>query len=343
MAIGEMIDVVKGGNGNAQSAGGQPIVAAKPVEPAPVIENETAEGGNADGSATPVVGATVDANGQTTQATISLPKIAVDQIAALSTKTREQKAKIEELEGKLAPNPTLAADMAELALWREAKKTPHKLLELAETDMEKLAQSVYTEAEKYTADPRIETALGLIQAQKAEIEALKAETVADRNKVAETSNAKQIESAIGWATATIENGKLEDGSQRWENLVKDVNAGKAAFEATTKKVGEKFKDGKQPTLEEANAILAECLDEAEAVILAKQLLEARKTRGQGGTSAVQRKGIELVDGSEPGARVAPPPTIDGQRGPLRTGPTVQRGPTDVRTARARMLKIAGHE
>jgi hypothetical protein len=349
----------------AQSVTGQPITSA------PASANASAEGNGANTEATPAASATVETpagdasaaapanaaaatSGQaaTQTAQINLPPQAVEQIATLSQKTREQKARIEELE-KAALDPSNAEvkqKLARLDEWEKSASSPRKLLELSKKTLEEVAADVLA-ADSEVVDPRVTEALTKIEEQKTELAKLKEDGEKQKQAQSTAESAQHLQKATTYVESFIKDspeGKLSDGSARWEHISKDANIAKRVVAEASRKHEEKFKDGKTATLAEANAIIIECLDELEAGELAKQILEARKKgAGQPSATSVERKGIEFVDSPDDklrlqGTRTAPPPGIGTDRSPTRTvGPSVERGQTDVRTARARAHKIAG--
>lgn len=301
----------------AQTLQGQPVEA----EPAPAAVETPA----AEPAAEPVA------------AQVNIDPAALRQITTLSKNNRELTKKLADLETKLAASTMSDEVKAKLELadrFIAAKGRPRELLALAEKTLEEVAADVMASVDELPADPRVDAALAKLDALEKEREAEKNARTEAEKKASEEAQAKGFAAAVEYVKGVVASTKLDDGAPRWERLAKDEKSASEAVRAAILVRERDFK-GKTVTDEQATEVLHRCLDEAEAVLIGKETLEARRA-GKPATAEVQRRGIELRDAA------GPKPTIDGARGPTRSL-TVPRGQTDVRTARARALQIAKGE
>lgn len=298
----------------------------------------------AQGTQTPSGNQTTDTPSQTDEPEAGTPITpssdfspeALKQITNLSLSNRQLKKQIEALtneKAQLTPAADVQAKLARLTELEEAMTSPRKWLALSKKTLEEVAEDVYKAADETAIDPRVDDLAKTIEAQKKELEALKAKDT-ERDTQQQTAQQQAAAAKLVTYTKTI----VATDVKRWETIANNDAAILEAVRAADEIAIKEWPKDKQLTKADADKILQRCLDERESLELARQILEQRKKGGQSSDEPVQRKGIETRDEPRVDARVAPRPSvaIDDVRGPTRTGPTPERGPTDPRTARARM-------
>lgn len=332
-----------------QTVTGQPV--AKEASNVEVVETPGLDPATAVATAEGAEGAeTAETAQATTPVNVSISPEALKQITSLSTSNRELKLKLKELEAKQAASVTsedVTAKLAQLAALEN--ESPRAYLKRTGKTLEDIAADVLTE-DKEIADPRVDA----LQA--------KLDEIAKRTE--ELAAGKQTDAAAQQATnykARVESAKQHVDSviaaqpDRWTLVAADKEIASAVVEAAMLVVKRDHTDEKgnlKPfSKEQAEAILFDCLDEAETYALAKEMVGKRKNLPPTSDIVVKSKGLDVVesasyasrkgdDGKQVGNARTPKVTIDGNRGAIPRGP-VKRGPTDVRTARLRALKIAG--
>lgn len=327
-----------GGNTNGGgSAAGKPnieTVSAPVSTNAEGTQNQTSTPASGAAATTPVVG---------TPAAVNIPPEAVKQISTLSAANRELRTKVEQAEAKQAENDAKFARLAEL---EAAITSPKKYLALAKKTLEDVAQDVLSD-DPAVADPRVDEMKPVVEGLQKKLDDITAQRLKEQETAVNTERASKM--AAGEAhTKTV----VESQPNRWPNIAKDAGIGKRVLNAAIAIVARDYsevkdadgnitREAKPVDMETSNKILEDCLDEEEALAEARIRVAARKN-GQAASVDVPKKGIELRDGVDV-KPASPSPTIDARRGPTRTLTTVQRGPTDVRTAKARAMRIATGE
>lgn len=314
-------------------------------------ETPTATDANAsDGAAAPA-----NADGATPQAQtnvdVNISPEALRQITKFSADNRKLRNQLKELETKhaaatAAPPTDVTEKLKRLEQLEEAIKSPRKYLALANKSLEDVAKDILSEDEvERAADPRVDAIAPVLDGVKKELEALKEAQKA--REAAQTTSAQSQQ--LAQMTEHIKT-VITAGSDRWERVAKDTAQPEEIVKAASMIVerdyaekkdesGKVIKAAKALDQATANKILETCLDEAEAMLLAREIVAQRKNGGHQSETVVRKRGIEiLADGASEKSAPKPKPTADDTRGPTRTV-AVPRGPTDVRTARARALKM----
>lgn len=287
----------------------------------------------------------------TTVATVDIAPEALRQITALSANNRELKRQLAEATAKVTaavPAADIDAKLKQLAALEN--ETPRAYLKRTNKTLEDIAADVLAD-DSNVSDPRVDALTPVVDELKKTLAELQAKSTTDTTAQVAAAQAKQKQDASEYVKLT-----LASNPERWGLIQSNVDIGNAVIEAALIVAKRDFTDKttglvKQLTREQADSIIADCLDEAEIYEQAKKLQEGKKNAVAPGESLVKRRGLDVQDSESyqqrkgddgKGANGARPPkvTIDGNRGAIRTG-SVKRGPTDVRTARARMLKIAG--
>lgn len=299
-------------------------------------------GNNADVSAAATVA-------KSTPVTVDIAPEALRQITTLSSTNRKLVARLKELEQKMAGTATSDDITAKLKRVDELEallKSPRAYLKASGKTLEDVAADALAD-DNNVADPRVDALTPIIDELKKKV--LDAETA--RAAEAQTQTAATIARQHAEAAQHVAN-VIASSPDRW-TLIKDDKTLATDIVKAAILVIERDHKGKTVDAALADSILKDCLDEAETYQLAKKMVEDRKKAVPATESLVKRKGLEVQDsdsytrklgddGKNAGTRI-PKVTIDGNRGALRAG-AIERGPTDVRTARARALRIAsGHE
>jgi len=272
---------------------------------------------------------------------------ALRQITALSAGNRKLKAEIAALQAKVNAQAAITpeevtAKLAQLASFEG--ETPRAYLKRTGKTLEDVAADVLVD-DTELLDPRVDSinaTLEEIKKQLADKAAATADEVAKQNAAA---HAKMIEQSASYAKSI-----LDASPARWELIAGEKDIATEVVKAAMI-VAERDHKGKQLSKEQVDSIISDCFDQAETFKLAEKMVKERKNLDPSTTIPVLKKGIEVLDsstyvpdrgGDGKGGEGAKPPkvTIDGNRGAVRQG-AVKRGPTDVRTARARALRIAG--
>lgn len=283
------------------------------------------------------------------QAQIKLSPEALKQITALSTTNRALKKQIDELNAKvngLATPADTQAKLERLAKLETILTSPRAWLKESGKTLEDIAADVLAAGDEVT-DPRVDALLEKVAAVDKRLQD------EDAKRQTDTQTQAQAEEARMTAQAT-EHVKTFVGANpvRWELIASKPEIAGEIVKAAIAVVERDYK-GKTLTREQSQAILEECADSAETLELAKRLQEDKKKIVDTGESLVKRKGLEVQDsesyqpskgsdGKQANGARTPKVVIDANRGAVRRG-AVERGPTDVRTARARMLRIARGE
>lgn len=336
---------------SVQTANGQPLDATEHT----VSEDD---GGAAGGTETETVEPADNGDGQST--TPATTTVAVDispetlrQITALSTSNRTLKQQLREAQDKLAAAASVTPEEVQAKLAQLAaleNETPRAYLKRTGKTLDDVAADALAD-DKEIADPRVDG----LQAKLNETNK-KLEEIAQKNTSDAEAEAKaRLEARQENARQHVK-GMIESNPTRWELIAANKTITDEAIKAAMLVVQRDHTDkqtGKlKPISQElANSILSDCLDEAETYALAKKMQEDKKNVASKPESLVKRKGIETQDspsyvphkgddGKQANGARTPKVTIDGNRGATRVG-AVKRGPTDVRTARLRALKIAG--
>lgn len=259
---------------------------------------------------------------------------AVAHIARLSKEAREARAKnaaleaaIKEAEAKAASTPAELKAKAERLDRLEAAKAAGKHLDVLKelgVEFEAIIQAQLDKDPDAPASPEAVKALEEIEKLKAK-DAERDKADADK-KAAEAADAAKAAQA---RAATYIGDKMKSDPTRWELCAKAdgkdgrENAIEEVFAAVAKKANaiaaEKKANGEaddwRPSKEEADAMVVEALDLAEAWLDAKGKLYTRQN-----TSVVQRStrhgGLELTS-SDIDAKTSAP-TLGNERGPTRT-------------------------
>lgn len=282
-----------------------------------------------------------------TPVTVDISPEALRQITSLSAGNRKLKAEIEKLQADLAAKATpddVAAKLKRLDELESILTSPRKYAKATGKTLEDIAADLLVE-DKEVADPRLDGVLPVVEELKKKL--------ADREAADADAEVKRNEAAIAAATAEANayaESILKSQPQRWELIQNEKGIVSEAVKAAMLVVQRDYKE-KRATREEATAILYDCLDSAETFALAKKLQEDKKKIADAPPSLVKRKGLEVQDaeayiprrgddGAAANGARTPKVTIDGNRSAVRVS-SGKRGPTDVRTARARALRIAG--
>jgi len=282
--------------------------------------------------------------------TVDIAPEALRQITSLSATNRRLQAQLKALEAKVAASVAPADVTEKLARLAALEgETPRQYLQRTKKTLEDVAADVL--ADDIVTDPRVDQALATVEELRKKLEEKDTAGLAAKQAETNAAQAQQLANAQAYvkkiASSNPERWTLIQGKADIEAEIVKAATIVITRDYTDKKTG-KFN---QPTAEQANEVLNDCLDEAETYELAKKLQAEKKTVVPGQESLVKRKGLEVQadaayvpdkgsDGKQANGARTPKVTIDANRGAIRQG-AVKRGPTDVRTARARMLRIAG--
>jgi hypothetical protein len=302
-----------------------------------------------------------DANSTSTQqvesnASVNISPDALRQITNLSKGNRELKKQLAEAQAKLIQPEDVKTKLARFEQLESALKDPKKWMELAELDIEKVYESVLPrngeDASSTTSDKRVTDLVASNQEIRKELDALKQKDTAKETAQVQQQQTQQKDQAVTYTKSLIEATKLADGSLRWDRLTKSADAAQNAIDAVMIVAARDYaeqkdtqgnitRQGKTIDSATANKILEQALDEAEAIELARELVEQRKKTGQSETERVESRGISFRSVEDASTRRFPAkPTADGNRGPTRTV-GMQRGPVSAAQARARALRMVG--
>ncbi len=339
-----------------QSVSGQPVTTVEPevdmasgsVTDANAVADGEIVGGEANAATVPAVTAdgaapTVE---KTTPVTVDIGPEALRQITSLSATNRKLKQQIAELTAKATPTD-VTEKLAQLAALQN--ETPRQYLKRTGKTLEEVAADALIE-DAEVSDPRVDKLQPIVDELKATIEELKTGRQSETAAQEAADNTARLEAATTHVQAT-----LTAKPERWSLIQGAAGIAAEVVKAAIMVVERDYKkpDGTYKPIDQATSqsILEDCLDQAEIFEAAKKLQEDKKKALPAGESLVKRKGLEVLadaaytpdkgsDGKQANGARTPKVTIDGNRGAIRQG-AVKRGPTDVRTARARMLRVAG--
>lgn len=366
MAIADVSNIVKG---QMQTLSSQPVTTNPEPEtslvggdqnaPVPKTnlqddttpESKSAPAGEGNTPSTNDKPAGEDGDKKETPIEVKLSPDALRQITALSASNRKLKQQLTELETKSKANATPEDIQTKLKRADELEKAltdPKLYLKLANKTLEDVAAAALKD-DYEVEDPRVTALQEEIAALKAKTEEVVTKQTTDQSASQRALEAKQIE-----ASKVYIKNYIDANPNRWELARADADISGQVLQASILVAKAKFtnKDGtpKDITKEQANKIIEDCLDEAEIMKLAEKMVKDGKTSLQAEKIPSKSRGLEVQDSTSYAGRKGddgkqvngrtPRVTIDANRGGVRI-PGVERGPTDVRTARARALRIAG--